>query len=289
MTRSSKVLGSMYRAFVRTAATALGVGAVLLAVTPAHALTISQLLIPGAVNTFTDNDAEVFINKAGGATTVDVGDVFLGAIEFDTVNNIAIGTGTGNNELTAVFSLQVASVTPLGGGLALFTFEANPTFQADLLARTGIDIGAQAPGTASLVFEDATPDALRDLNTFSNFVAQTSDGTLRLVLAIDPGDISATAPIDLAAIPVLALPGGGLPVSFFGSPGFDIMTNTFGVALGDPVGLSGNAQRPVAPEDFTIRTDATFVSPAAVPWPAGISLMGLGLVALGLTARRKRA
>jgi hypothetical protein len=278
----------MYRAFVRTAATALGVGAVLLAVTPAHALTITQLLIPGAVNTFTDNDAELFVNKAGGATTVDVGDVFLGAIEFDTVNNVAIGTGTGNNELTAVFSLQVASVTPIGAGLALFTFEANPNFQADLLAATGIDIGAQAAGTASLVFEDVTPDATRDASTFANFVAETSDGTLRLVLSMDTGDISATAPIDTALIPVLALPGGGLPVSFFGTPGFDIELNTFGVALGDPVGLSGNAQRPVAPEDFTIRTDATFVSPA-VPWPAGISLMGLGLVALGLTARRKRA
>jgi hypothetical protein len=279
----------MYRAFVRTAATALGVGAVLLAVTPAHALTITQLLIPGAVNTFTDNDAELFVNKAGGATTVDVGDVFLGAIEFDTVNNVAIGTGTGNNELTAVFSLQVASVTPIGAGLALFTFEANPNFQADLLAATGIDIGAQAAGTASLVFEDVTPDATRDASTFANFVAETSDVTLRLVLSMDTGDISATAPIDTALIPVLALPGGGLPVSFFGTPGFDIELNTFGVALGDPVGLSGNAQRPVAPEDFTIRTDATFVSPAAVPWPAGISLMGLGLVALGLTARRKRA
>src|SRR5688572_20645077 len=80
-------------------------------------------------NTLTDNNAELFINRAGGETTVDVGDIFLGAIEIESINNVPIGTGTGNNEFTGVFALEVLSATSIGGGLSVFTFGAVDNLQ----------------------------------------------------------------------------------------------------------------------------------------------------------------
>jgi len=264
------------------------VGAAVMLVAPsAQAQDITSLLIPNAINTFTDNDAELFVNKAGGATTVDVGDIFLGAIEIDTVNNVAIGTTTANNELSGVFGVQVTSVTNIGGGLAIFTFEAVGDLQAEFLAATGVDIGDTSAGTFGLFWEDDTPDALRDGNTFAGFTTQVIDGELRLILSMDAGDISATGLTDLTDINNVA-PGAGLPISFFGTPGPDIAFQDFGVELFGPIGVSGNAQRPVSPEDFTIRTDTTLVTQVSVvPNPGAISLLGGGLLAIGLLRLRK--
>jgi hypothetical protein len=185
--------------------------------------------------------------------------------------------------------VRVTSVTPVGGGLAIFTFEAVPDLQGELLAATGVDIGAQPAGTFGVFFEDSSPDALRDGNTFTGFVETTTDGTLRLRLTIDPGDIGATGPTDLNSIGSVA-PGAGLPISFFGTPGLDIAFQSFALPLVGPIGLSGNAQRPVSPEDFTIRTDTTFVTQvSSVPNPGALSLLGGGLLAIGLLRRRKSA
>lgn len=270
----------------------LGAGAVL-----AGALGFSSMASAAPVeaffqvglNTFTDNNAELFVNVAGGATTVDVGDIFLGAIEIDSINNVAIGTSTANNELSGVFALEVTSRTDLGAGLAFFEFGAVDDLQAAFLAATGVDVGATPAGTFGLFFEDATPDALRDGSTFANFVASTTDGTFRMRLTIEDGDVQATAPTDTAMIPFLAPPGGGLPVSFFdaiGPAGPLVAEETFAADFVGVIGLSGNAQRPVAPEDFTIRTDTT-ITANLIPEPTTLGLFAAALLAFGFSTRRR--
>ena len=262
---------------------------------PAAAIPVSAALVPGT-NTITDNSAELFVNKAGGATTIDVGDIFLGGIQIDKINNQTLGTG-GWNELTGVFGLQVLAVTPIGGGLSLISFGALGTLpasgdlQAEILLATGVDIGATAAGTFARFFEDTTPDATRDGSTFADYIGETTDGTVFLNAALAPGGLSAIGFGDVGALATFCTtttPGGGLPGNFFNNGnGVTVSSSsTANILVGSPVGVSGTNQCPISPEDFTVRDDATFTV-QAIPEPMTLGLLGMGLVGLGLARRRK--
>ena len=267
---------------------------------PAAAIPVSAALQAGS-NTITDNSAELFVNKVGSATTIDVGDIFIGGIQIDKINNQTIGQG-GWNELTGVFGLQVLAVTPIGGGIGLISFGALGTLpvsgdlQAEILLATGVDIGAVAAGTFARFFEDTTPDATRDGSTFTNYIQETSDGTVFLNAALAPGGLGAIGFTDLsllaaecAAQAAGGVVGGGLPGNFFNvGSGVTVSTSSTGnILVGSPIGVSGTNQCPVLPgENFTVRDDATFTV-QAIPEPMTLGLLGMGLVGLGLARRRK--
>jgi hypothetical protein len=254
-------------------------------------------------NTITDNSAELFVNKVGSATTIDIGDIFLGGIQIDKINNQTLGTG-GWNELTGVFGLQVLAVTPIGGGLGLISFGALGTLptsgdlQAEIDLATGIDIGATAPGTFARFFEDTVPDATRDGSTFLNFITETSDGTMFIDTALAPGGLSAIGFTDLslltaecAAQAAGGVVGGGLPGNFFNNgSGVTVSASSVpnNIVVGSAVGVSGTNQCPVLPgEDFTVRDDATFTV-MAVPEPLTLSVLGMSLLGLGYMRRRQQ-
>lgn len=280
--------------------------------TASAALAISPLFT-GGLNTISDNNAELFRNRVGtcapspGTCTIDVGDIFLGGIEIDSINNIAIGTGSVRNELSGVFGVEVVAVIPIGPGESRFIFgavgtvNAGLTLQAEFLSATGVDIGPTVAGaTFARLWEDATPDATRDGSTFTNFITEVTDGTVALELNAIPGDVVATGPNDVSLLKALAAPGFGVPVSFsnglFAGP--DVVFDAFpSVQFVGNVGVSGNAQRPcdvaascpLGVEDFTIRTDTTFtVNAVLVPEPTTLASLGIGLLALAGVARRRR-
>ena len=166
--------------FSRTPNFALVAGAAMIAAmtlsSPASAIPWTNFIGNG-VNTLSDDSAEFFIDKVGAIPgQVDVGDVFLGGMVFNSIANLTFGTvnfGVGGvDEATAVFGLQVIAAP--GGGS--FTFAPVADLRGEFLAATGVDIGAVANGTFAAFYNDATPDAVRSGNTFNNFIGQASDG-----------------------------------------------------------------------------------------------------------------
>ena len=270
---------------------------------PAAALIPVSSQLQNGSNTITDNSAELFVNKVGSATQIDVGDIFLGGIQIDKINNTTIGSNSGFNELTGVFGLQVLALTPIGGGISLISFGALGTIpvsgdlQAEILLATGVNIGATAAGTFARFFEDTTPDATRDGGSFVSFIQETSDGSVFLDAALAPGGLGSIGFSDLTALAAECaaqaaggVVGGGLPGNFFnvGNGVTVSSSSTSAILAGTPVGVSGTNQCPVLPaEDFTVRDDATFTILAQIPEPATLALFGAGVLALGAARRRK--
>jgi hypothetical protein len=121
-------------------------------------------------NNISDEDREYLIDNArsvdslgnplpvGSALTVgqiDVGDVFRGLINFNTLNSggANLGGTTGENELTGVFQVLVTSKTVIPGVGFSFTFGPDPAF-----AEGGV------PGAMVVLFEDPSVNFAADYN-----------------------------------------------------------------------------------------------------------------------------
>jgi len=278
-----------------------------LAVGAAQADTVSSQLFTGN-QLFSDNSAEFLASDLNSNGLLDEGDRLRGIFTISTIEQGVsihfLGAPSANNELAGIFDLTVATKVADG---AQFDFTFTPT----PVATSGFNAFGAAPGTAVILFEDATHEYTRiACATTAACEANVIDGTpfwyWGFKALLDAGEVQFWSANDASDSPAAVgagtgggsfnigihqLAGGAGPLlSTVVPPCADIVTG----ALGDvDVCANGNLlAKGVAgassPYDVFDNVDISINVAAAVPEPGSIALLGIGLAGLAAVGRRRR-
>jgi len=302
---------------------ALLASAVALSFGTANAAPVGPLF--GGTTVISDNSAELFIDRDGNGK-VTVGDIFVTIVGFNSIEaggaSTAIGKGTGFSELTSINAIKIKTDTvlvvpgvfsPNPQGITLHAYEAEALTVADapwvnFATGTILDIAVAGPldgvglfsfttglGATNngldfaLMYEDAVNNYTRN-GSIQAGLTTASDGPARLLVQLDPanGDfLTVIAPFDIAQ---LVLIGEGVQVAN-SSISLDgtIVANTFGFALLPNItGGNGGFARPIATSAYGI-WDNLDLTVTVVPEPGSMALLGLGLLGLGASLRKRNA
>lgn len=297
---------------------ALAVGASLLWVGSSSALPSFGSGLVGGLNLLSDDSGELVIDSDSNGL-ISVGDYLIGGFQLNSLGPSGAIPGTTVNEGTGIFALEVTGVLGvpdavcsgafLLSGCAVFDFSApgigfnsalnltgldwNPTIVGiDPAAFTGPN-GALGADTLLVLFEDPTPDGdILGAASIQDAIDTLVDGSLDLVLGCAGGCVGGGGNFWTGTGPVDPLDGFLNPVgAAIGSFGVNLTITDLGGSLTNldptvPVTGSGTIRAPgVGP--FPIGNDASF-NVVKIPEPASLGLVGLGLLAVGAFARRRK-
>ncbi|MHB1084764.1 MAG: PEP-CTERM sorting domain-containing protein [Thiobacillus sp.] len=254
----------------------------------------------GGLNQLSDNNAEYLVNADGslsdaGDSKLDMGDRLVGMFTIETIESLAGGTTNNLNatgrELTGVFDVTVISKSQ------------------DLLGNFNYLFAATAgSGIAVSVFDDGVQDFSRIDGGVGTRAARlaalmgTANGGLSFLdLSINQYWVATTTTDDISVLG--ALPPGQAVNSFLVS--LNIVNNNSGLEFDkvncgvQPAGLlafhqtdicgSGSllgVEGAVTPFDSFSNVDFTI---NVIPEPGMLALMGLGLLGMGASLRKRKA
>lgn len=293
----------------------------------AFSYSIDSLFSNGGITRWNDSSAEYVINGLGNDdnTTVDEGDYLITILEVDEIKNddpnidpVDIGGSTGFEELTGILLVKVnegpsntTTGTYDGVDLDFGDYSATSLSQADWNYLTSLsvvdDLGFDISdyinwfdGYVASFYVDSNPDYT--MTTVPGGIDSATNGDEVLELSLDPnaGDYVTVnnAPVDLGALGTwqtnnpnsiedpLASEESGYLLNL------TITTDNWAAIDFDPEAVNGDGDFVLKPagSPFGIHDDANFrVGTTVVPEPTTVLFMGLGLLSMAATIRRKQS
>lgn len=276
---------------------AAAIAALLAIPASARAGSILSYLDPVGVTHMEDNDWE-FIH-GNGDNFLQSGEFLVGMLEIQRLNWTSSAfsftpiAGT-DSTLTGLFFLEVTSATQDLSGDWHYSFGAPDAAEYAILAAAyGLPVRNSVDSLA-IVYEDSSNPYVTPAAASKTLALDSaSEGTPIWEFGIDGGFWTATTDTnDITAINILESGfGASTDVTHYypGSPQLDPINFLFPLFFGD-MQLRGGFEPLTggAGVNFQAQTDTDFyIQAAPIPEPSTIALLGLGLMSLGVLARRR--